>query len=101
MRQRHAFSTVDGDHHFIALALKAAREHVAIHFVIFDQQYLRHFETIPPRVDAVPGQPSLTNAYGSGWPPAGRSPEATLRIGTRPFAAQCPRARSGAAVPPA
>ena len=42
---------VDGDENLEAFAAQTPREHVAVHFVVFDQQYSRH--GLLPRADGV------------------------------------------------
>ena len=40
---------VDGDQHFVPLSCEAAREHVPVHLVVFDQKDLRHFRSSASR----------------------------------------------------
>ena len=45
-REIDALLAVHGEHHLEAAADQPAREHVAVHFVVFDQQNLRHWITL-------------------------------------------------------
>ena len=45
-RHGHALAAVDRDHHLEAVAREAARQHVPVHLVVFDQKNFRHCATV-------------------------------------------------------
>src|SRR5690348_16031333 len=46
VRHVDALLAVDGDHDGVSLALETPREHVAVHLVVLDEQYLRHGSSV-------------------------------------------------------